>query len=190
MHNLSDPRMDKLLGHKISMEKPRYNVRPFQKLPVIIYDEDVVKHVVALWGIKIPIRGKETSIINAKSENLGSPFWKRMKPALIPCNGFFEWSKVEGNNVPYYFIDKDKDMFFMAGLYLNKEFVVLTTSATGVVKKVHHRMPVIFKPGTERSWLDGELPKHYDNLKGAEVSDKVNNSRNEGAELIYPIKTL
>lgn len=76
----------------------------------------------------------------------------------------------------------------MAGLYRDKKFVILTTVATGAVKQVHHRMPVILAPDSEKAWLNSSTALHYDNLTSWEVSDEVNSTRIDNEELIYPLK--
>jgi putative SOS response-associated peptidase YedK len=67
---------------------------------------------------------------------------------------------------------------------------IMTTSANGVVRPVHDRMPVIVSPADYDAWLDPEtqaddlldLLKPYPDAKmiGRPVSTYVNNARNEG----------
>ncbi len=168
--------------------EPNYNARPGQKLPVIYLDGDKPMGKMLIWGIEANFGGKPKLVFNTRFEKLDSPFWKRMKPALVPANGFYEWEKVDGKSVPYYFKDKKAELIYLAGLYMGDRFSIITTEATGAVKNIHSRMPVILEPGKEKSWLDGEIPKHYDNLTSYRVSDEVNNARINKEDLIYPIK--
>ena len=73
--------------------------------------------------------------------------------------------------------------------------VALTTDANDMVSKVHHRMPVLLDRSGVANWLD---VKNVNPLAQIEVVDnealvvcavntKVNNSRNNGSELIEPI---
>ena len=76
--------------------------------------------------------------------------------------------------------------------------VALTTDANDMVSKVHHRMPVLLDPSGVSLWLDPNNgdPLAYiqavDNeaLVVCAVSTKVNNSRNNGSELIDPIDLM
>jgi putative SOS response-associated peptidase YedK len=60
------------------------------------------------------------------------------------------------------------------------------------MSKVHHRMPVILQPDTADRWLAGdndlldEVTANSPELQAWPVDRRVNNARNEGAELISP----
>jgi putative SOS response-associated peptidase YedK len=73
--------------------------------------------------------------------------------------------------------------------------VALTTDANDMVSKVHHRMPVLLDASGVSLWLDQnnvDPLAHIQLVDNAAlvvcaVSTKVNNSRNNGSELIDPI---
>ena len=73
--------------------------------------------------------------------------------------------------------------------------VALTTDANDMVSRVHHRMPVLLDPSGIANWLEEKNNKPLaqiqvvdnDALVVCAVSTKVNNSRNNGSELIDPI---
>ena len=73
--------------------------------------------------------------------------------------------------------------------------VALTTDANDMVSRVHHRMPVLLDPSGVANWLEEKNIKPLaqiqvvdnDALVVCAVSTKVNNSRNNGSELIDPI---
>ena len=63
------------------------------------------------------------------------------------------------------------------------------------MSQFHNRMPVILRPDDETEWLDPDLteplalehvyePFPADQMESRPVSPKVNNTRNEGPELI------
>lgn len=186
---LHDDKVANLAEHTKDIQfEPNYNARPGQQLPVILLHNGKPFPKRLIWGIEATFGGKNKLVFNSKIENLSSPFWKRMEPCLVPANGFYEWDRVEGKSIPYYFKDKQADLVYLAGLYLGGRFSVITTEATGAVKKIHNRMPVILKPKTEVSWLNGELPVPYDNLKSYRVTNEVNNARINKEELVYPLK--
>jgi putative SOS response-associated peptidase YedK len=75
--------------------------------------------------------------------------------------------------------------------------VIVTTDATGALRDIHPRMPVMLAPDTWDVWLDpGEddpdrlqsllTPRLPDALETYVVSTRVNNARNEGEELVRP----
>ena len=79
----------------------------------------------------------------------------------------------------------------------------MTQESTGSLAKIHDRMPVFLQGPFLDAWLD---TKHYsfrecqrflskrqkvfvrDHVESYEVSDKVNSVRNQGPELLLPIK--
>lgn len=72
--------------------------------------------------------------------------------------------------------------------------VLLTRDANEMVKQVHHRMPVLLDEQGVRSWLDHATSDPLGQLTAVApealamhaVSTKVNNSRNNGRDLIAP----
>ena len=73
--------------------------------------------------------------------------------------------------------------------------VALTTDANDMVSKVHHRMPVLLDPSGVSLWLDQNNVDPLAHIQAVDnealvvcaVSTRVNNSRNNGSELIDPI---
>ena len=114
---------------------------------------------------------------------------------------------------PYYFIANSQSRYShtgvlaVAGLWTawkdpnqpNSQVVhtvvALTTDANDMVGQVHHRMPVLLDPSGVANWLDEKNSKPLaqiqvvdnDALVVCAVNTKVNNSRNNGSELIEPI---
>ena len=76
--------------------------------------------------------------------------------------------------------------------------VALTTDANDMVSKVHHRMPVLLDPSGMSLWLDQNNVDPLAHIQVVDnealvvcaVSTKVNNSRNNGSELIDPIDLM
>jgi putative SOS response-associated peptidase YedK len=146
-------------------------------------------------------------LINARVETLKEkPAFKqayRIRRCLVPANGFYEWDKQ--NKQPYRLFLSNDELFSMAGLWeqwLDAEkrpyysFVIITTSATGDLRKLHDRMPLILNIEDETKWLETDNPhlldkllsrSRIDQLQYYPVSKKVNKTINDGPELIYPI---
>ena len=75
---------------------------------------------------------------------------------------------------------------------------ILTKPADGIAKQIHDRMPVILPPKQFEIWLDhtsgraeeamAAIPgKPDDQLEIIEVSTKLNNPRNESADVQQPV---
>lgn len=135
-------------------------VFPTDTAPVIIRD----RLTFAKWGF---YTYDSKLIINARSETIDTkPMFKKsffLKRCLVPANFYFEWKKESPNKVKYKMGLSQRSLFFMAGLYstfVGKDtdpftgFVIITTSANETASQIHHRMPVILEPGSEKLWLD------------------------------------
>ena len=153
-------------------------------------------------------------MINARAETLESKFrttFERRR-CLIPADGFYEWEKKDdGTRQPWFITRSDGAPMVFAGLWeLWREpgspedaeplrtCTIVTTDANDLVARVHDRMPVVLGPGDWDRWIDrsvtdtGELsrllvPPDHRQFEMVEVSTKVNNVRNNGAELIEPV---
>lgn len=75
---------------------------------------------------------------------------------------------------------------------------MITTDPNELLRKIHHRMPIILTPEREKEWLDPDntdkeyiksLLKQYDPslMDMYRVPFEIGNIRNQGPELIRPI---
>lgn len=117
------------------------------------------------WGF--PRFDGKGVIFNARSE---SAMQKSMfrdallhTPALVPCNGFYEWKDTDGKKEKYLF-SNGKSLLYLAGFwkdFINPDgdrqahFTILTTAANESVKPFHHRMPVLVEENEKLGWLSG-----------------------------------
>lgn len=186
--------------------RPSYNCAPSQNLPVIINSEPNRLNLLR-WGL-IPFWAKDPKVgfrnINTRAETINSkPSFKqafKKRRCLIPANGFYEWKK-DSNKTPFRIFLKNEGLFSMAGIWEqwkdaeDKEiitFSIITTTANGKIKDIHHRMPVILKPEHEKEWLfetnetnllsmlqpyDPQLIDLY------EISTKVNSPKHNSPEV-------
>ena len=106
----------------------------------------------------------------------------RTHRCLVLSSGFFEWKHVYPLNkktgqplktavkYPHYISVRDKEYFFMAGIYNNwtdretgehvESFAILTTAANELMEQIHNskkRMPVIFTDAQAWQWLMEDL---------------------------------
>ncbi len=186
--------------------KARYNAAPSQLLPVIT-NQEPGRADFFRWGL-IPFWAKDPStgskLINARAESVAEkPSFRqalRHRRCLVPANGFFEW-KQSGNRQPYFFHLKDKALFAFAGLWESwkdaegkeiRSFTIITTTANAMMKDIHHRMPVILSPESEKAWLSNTAQNPVDMLKPLDpgdmhlypVSKKVNKPVNDSPDIL------
>ena len=189
-----------------------YNAAPSNHLPVITSQEpDRVQEM--QWGL---VRRYEQDFktafkpINARAETLADKptFHDLLKKycCVIPANSFYEWKKMGNGKIPYRFSVKNKNAFFFAGLWdewVNKEtgevektFLIITTEPNELLKVYHNRMPVILSPESSEAWVNDSLttqehlallrPYDPDDMEAHEVSKRLNDVRNNDADLKKP----
>jgi putative SOS response-associated peptidase YedK len=154
-----------------------YNVAPTQQILAIASLEGANVLDRYHWGL-VPFWAKDTAIgtkmINARVETVASkPSFReafKKRRCLIPADGFYEWQGQKGAKQPMFITLPDKAAFAFAGLWetwhdkqnpgsIYRSCTIITRAATGALKALHHRMPVILKPDAFGQWLD---PGHRD----------------------------
>lgn len=190
--------------------RPRYNIAPSQKAPVVRVGDRGGRELAMLrWGL-IPFWAKDEKIgyrtINARAETVAEkPAFRaafRRRRCLVPASGFYEWTKGAAGKQPWHFTLEDGAPMSFAGLWERWEpddgadletFTIIVTEANDSVRPYHHRMPVILAPASWDPWLDHEAPvddvrpflRPYDGkLYGQRVSRDVNNVANDGPDLL------
>lgn len=135
----------------------------------------------------------------AEKPSFRTPF--RRRRALIPSNGWFEWEGVEKPKTPFYIYEKDEEITAFAALWDQwtvdegitlLSAAILTTSANGPVKHLHHRMPVRLPREHWDDWLNWDArPEPLiaaqltgDDLDFHAVDTAVNSGRAAGPDLI------
>jgi putative SOS response-associated peptidase YedK len=190
----------------------RYNIAPSQSVATVRLD-DAGHRVLRMdrWGL-IPVWAKDAkisfSLTNARAETVDEkPSFRsafKARQCLIPADGYYEWKATGGKHKqPYHFRRIDGTMLGFAGLWerwTNPESQVIetcsiiTTSANGVVRPVHDRMPVILEPADYGQWLDPRTgaddlvallrPAPEEAVTAIPVSSYVSNARNQGPDCI------
>lgn len=163
--------------------------------------------LVPAWGADLAVGN---SMINARSESLHEkrsfkgPLAKRR--CLILADGYYEWQVgKEGKKHPYWITPATGSVIHLAGLWdVNVKAkarpitscTIITTAASGDLKHLHDRMPVVLDSAAAASWLDiecaadaaqallGPAPEGY--FTPQEVSTYVNNPRHEDARCLEP----
>lgn len=193
--------------------EPRYNIAPTQPVAALRAGEAATPEFAMLrWGL-VPGWAKDPAIgnrlINARLETAADkPAFRtafRRRRCAVLADGFYEWQvQPDGPKQPWFITTAGGGPFLMAGLWEHwdkgaapmQSCTLLTTEATGDMRQVHGRMPVILPRQALEPWLtaagsDGAL-EVLDSLGNIElrmqpVSRAVNSPAHEGADLIRPI---
>ncbi len=194
----------------------RYNVAPTNQVPVIVDRDgertvDTMRWgLVPVWAKEL---GKGPMPINARVETIhekrmfSGAFKKRR--VIIPADGFYEWQPREGSKKkqPWFIHAPDNRPLAFAGIWgrwTDKETgdvvestCIITRDAAGRMTDLHNRMPVVLPDTLFSTWLEAteqEAPYLHEVIASAgvpaleamTVSDRVNNVRNKGPELLEP----
>jgi len=178
-----------------------YNAHPYQELPVIKKYTNGNTLEKLKWGI-VPSWAKKKDfkpLINARLETINDKFsFKKLikiTRCIVVADGFYEWKRDEKSKIPYYLFRKDKKLIFMAAIYANNQFCIITEEAKKNVIDIHNRQPVILNENNINSYLNLEL-EGSDFLKQTkkpelefhEISKDVNKPNNNSISLIQNVK--
>jgi len=194
-----------------------YNVAPSQQILAIANMNGLNVLEKFHWGL-VPHWAKDTSIgnkmINARSETIAEkPSFREAynkRRCLILADGFYEWTGPKGAKQPVFITLPEKIPFAFAGLWETwhdkkrqdtyRSCTIITREASGTIRKIHHRMPVILKPDTYNPWLDTENKETDDlsrilreqsvtELVFQQVGKQVNSVKNNDPSNLQPIQT-
>ena len=178
-------------------DKENYNAHPYQELPVIkkYTNGNALENL--KWGL-VPSWSKKKEfkpLINARLETIDEKVSFKKLIQLTRCvavaDGFYEWKREEKNKIPYYFLREDKKIIYIAGIYENDQFCLVTEEANKNVLEIHHRQPVILNEKDVNRYLNIELNGSSflkeckkPNLEFYEISKEVNKPTNNSISLI------
>jgi putative SOS response-associated peptidase YedK len=192
-------------------QRPRFNVAPTDPVLAIRLDREGAREPGVLrWGL-IPHFADpgefDRLLINARAETVAeAPAFRdafRSHRCLIVADGFYEWREEETGKKPVWITRPSREPFAFAGLWARARrpdgsdlhsCAIVTCRPGDVVAPIHDRMPVILDQGREEAWLDPDtasadllgLLEPTDDLTVTEVSDAVNDVRQDDASLIEP----
>ena len=192
-------------------QEPRYNVAPTDPvLAIRLNGEGVREPGVLRWGLIPHYADPETFdrlLINARAETVDeAPAFRdafQTHRCLIVADGFYEWRAEETGKKPVWITRPSREPFAFAGLWARARradgssthsCAIVTSEPGEVVAPIHDRMPVILERDSEDRWLDPEAGSDHlqallaptDDLTVTEVSDAVNDVRQDGPALIEP----
>jgi len=196
--------------------RPTWNAAPTQTLPVIVEDDGRVSVRGMQWGLipkwTRPGERPKVAPINARAETLTEkPMFRSLvkyRRCIVPANGFYEWKKGASGKQPYYIEPSGNQLMLFAGLFDEakdgngdplESFSIITTESNHAMAELHDRMPVILDDDDLEAWLDRDLtefaplehllkPAPDDAIDLHPVSKDVNNTRNNGPDLIDPVE--
>ena len=129
-------------------DSENYNAHPYQKLPVIKKYNNGNTLENLKWGI-VPSWAKKKDfkpLINARLETIDEKVSFKNLIQKTRCvsvmDGFYEWKREGTIKTPHYFTRDDKATMYVAGIFNNDEFCLITEEAQDNVKQIHHRQPV------------------------------------------------
>ena len=192
----------------------RYNVAPTTQVPVVLERDGARTLQTMRWGFVpfwAKQVGKGPQPINARVETIddkrmfSSAFRKRR--LLMPADGFYEWQAREGSTKkqPWFIHDPEDQPLAFAGIWSRwkdkesgetvESTCILTRDAAGRMTDLPHRMPVVLPSPLWAPWLEAdekEAPYLHEvvanagvpALEARTITDRVNNVRNEGPELV------
>jgi len=177
-----------------------YNAHPYQELPVIKKYTNGNTLELLKWGI-VPSWSKQKDfkpLINARLETIDEKisFKKHIKlhRCVVVADGFYEWKREDKKKTPFYFLRDDKKMMFIAGIFENSQFCLITEQATENINEIHHRQPVILNEKDINNYLNLQIDgsnflknASKSKLEFYEISKDVNKPTNNNISLIQKI---
>jgi putative SOS response-associated peptidase YedK len=211
---------------QLAFEPRNWNISPTTPIPFIVANNqagDSRQIQMARWGL-IPSWAKDATwqviAINARMESIAKkPTFRsafKSRRCLIPATGYYEWGTELGSyrpKQPFFISNKDKSTIAFAGVYeewINPQTTspittaaIITREVAGILKPIHHRMPVILPKQLWSGWLSNksltlteindylqmiDLAKPDAGLTFWPVSNQVNNAKSTGAQLAAQIE--
>jgi putative SOS response-associated peptidase YedK len=194
--------------------KPRFNVPP--GIPVWLMHclaGEGARIDPVFWGYRAAwAREKGLPLaINATIEKASSPYWRslwRKGRAIVPADGWFEWTGEKGRKQPWHIQLKSGHPMFLAALTNFRPdaqtqdegsgFTIVTTQAAGGMVDLHDRRPIVLSPQDALLWLDDAFPAEQaqqlarnmslpvDMFEWFAVNPAVNKAGNDSPAFITP----
>jgi len=188
--------------------KPGYNIAPTQHVASIRENKERQRELVLLrWGL-VPFWAKDPAIgnrmINARAETVAEkPSFRaafKHRRCLVLADGYYEWHRDGDVKTPYYISLASGEPFAFAALWEtwnDKESgdalqttALITMAANNFLEPIHDRMPLVVQAEGADIWMSGdrdaleEVAARTPPLRAWPVNRRVNNARNQGADLI------
>jgi len=124
------------------------------------------------WGYRstwAEASGKIPMAINTRLDKIGNRYWKPLLKsgrAIVPANGWYEWTGEKGSKQPWHIHRVDRAPLYLAALVGNGNdesktaggFTIVTAAAEGGLLDVHDRRPVVLRAEDAAMWMKPDLP--------------------------------
>jgi putative SOS response-associated peptidase YedK len=198
------------IGERLEVRR-RYNVAPGDDVLAVVHSGGSGPAGALLrWGL-VPHWASDprelgVTTINARAETVAErPAYRdafARKRCLIVADGFYEWAAGR----PHWITREDGALFAFAGLWASwrpqtdaeveplRSCTIVTTAASGPIRDLHDRMPVILPADAEAAWLDPDTPAPVLHdllvpsaaLVARPVSRAVNDARHDAPDCLDP----
>lgn len=191
-----------------SQAAPSFNAAPGTCRPLMRLVDGRLVIEDLFWGYRAAWAGGKMPIaINARLEKLGNRYWQPLVAggrAIVPADGWYEWTGAKGQRQPWHVHLKSREPMFLAavaafgpfrGHAAESGFAIVTLDAEGGMVDVHDRLPVVLAARDAARWLDPGLAPHQaehlarsmalgpDAFAWHPVGQQVGRAGNEGAQL-------
>ncbi len=193
--------------------RPRWNVAPDSDIVILHAPAPGRRGTVwARWGLVRPGGdGRAALVINARVETVAErPLFRRALArgrVLVPVSGFYEWQRPsQGPARPFFVRRRDGLPLALAAVRGERRLsdgrtvaavAILTREAPPELRSLHPRMPVPVPAESWEAWLDPRRPGRdalaavlrppaEEELEWYEVSRRVNDPREDDADLVRP----
>lgn len=149
--------------------------------------------------------------INARLDKLNNRYWSRLLKngrAVVPAEGWYEWTGEKGKKQPWHIHRKDRAPLFMLAIAnfgsftenrAEAGFVIVTDDAAEGMLDIHDRRPVVLEAADAALWLDPglapdaaiELARHAalppDAFEWFKVTPEVNRAGANSPQMALPL---
>ena len=149
------------------------------------------------WGFEES--WKPGVVFNTRIESAGKPMWRdsmEHRRCIIPVRSFFETSATETVPSPrtgrpvrrsFEFAEPNSQVTFVGGMWKGDRFSMVTTEANRWMAPVHHRMPLVLRPGELARWLGPDYLRLADRSSvELAVRDASEAARPDASEAVPP----
>jgi len=157
-----------------SESTPAYNVPPGTYRPLMHVQDGERRIDDVFWSYRAKwAEGKLPISINARLDKLTNRYWSRLLKngrAIVPADGWYEWTGEKGKKQPWHIHRKDRAPLYMLALAnfgplsehgvehrAEAGFVIVTDDAAEGMLDIHDRRPVVLEAADAALWLDPDL---------------------------------
>lgn len=153
-----------------SESTPAWNVSPGSYRPVMHLQDGERRIDDVFWSYRARwAEGKLPIMVNARMDKLTNRYWKPLLKkgrAIVPAEGWYEWTGEKGKKQPWHIHRKDRAPLFLLALAnfgsftenrAEAGFVLVTDAADEGMLDIHDRRPVVLDAADAALWLNPDL---------------------------------